>query len=182
MSATVQIIITILGSGTLFSFLQFLITRNDTKESRIDELEEEIQDGLRQREETGKKRYEEHREAIKELNKAILSLTKDAKDRKEFEKYMGASLMAITHDKLVTLGKQYQERGVITLAEKNNLKLLFEPYHNGLGGNSDGETYYNYCMSLPVVTDIIAQEKDLELKRQQKDLIQNMERKTMVEE
>jgi hypothetical protein len=54
---------------------------------------------------------------------------------------------------LVTLGKIYQRRGAITLAEQNNLKLIYTPYHNGLGGNSDGEGYYEYCMHLPVVTE-----------------------------
>lgn len=170
---TVQIIAAIIGSGTLYSFLQFLINRHDKKDTRIDDLQEELREGLQECEETGRQRYEEHREAIKELNKAILTLSKDAKDRKEFENYMGKSLMAITHDKLVTLGKHYQERGVITLSEKNNLKLLYEPYHK-LGGNSDGETYYNYCMDLPVVTDTVAQEKDLAIRKQQKDLMQNM--------
>ena len=34
------------------------------------------------------------------------------------------------------------------------------PYHDGLGGNSDGEGYYTYCMNLPVVTDEEAMEMD----------------------
>ena len=174
METMLQVVITIIGSGALFSFLQFLITRKDSKEDRFHSLEAYFKKGLNERERMGKQRYEEHKEAIEELRSAIITLTKDAQERKEFEKYMGASLMAITHDKLIRLGKKYQERGAITLSEKNNLKLLFEPYHNGLGGNSDGETYYAYCMNLPVVTDEVAQQMDLEIKKKQTEQINHM--------
>lgn len=44
-------ILTILGSGALFSFLQFLIQRKDNKESktldeRFEKLEKKIEEGL----------------------------------------------------------------------------------------------------------------------------------------
>ena len=160
MSTATQIFLTILGSGALFSFLQFLLTRYDKKHDRVSELEKKVDEGLEEREDIGKQRYEEHKEAIEELRKAILALTEDAEDRRTLESYIASSLMALTHDKLVYLGKVYQRRGAITLAEQNNLKLLYKPYHDGLGGNSDGEGYYNFCMNLPVVTDEEAQEMD----------------------
>ena len=160
MSTGAQIFLTILGSGALFSFLQFLLTRYDKKHDRVSELEKKVNEGLEEREDKGKQRYEEHKEAIEELRKAILALTADAEDRRTLESYIASSLMALTHDKLVYLGKVYQRRGAVTLAEQNNLKLLYKPYHDGLGGNSDGEGYYNFCMNLPVVTDEEAQEMD----------------------
>ena len=125
----------------------------DKNAKAIEDLTKEVKEGLEERERTGLQRFEEHKESIEELRQAILALTKDAHESKRIERYMADSLLGITHDKIVYLGKVYQRRGAITLAEKNNLKLLYEPYHNGLGGNSDGEGYYNYCMNLPVVTD-----------------------------
>lgn len=174
MSSALQIILTAIGSGAFFSFIQFLITRKDNRDDRLDEMRKEYTTGLNEREEKSKERYDEHKKAIKQLQEAIIVLTKDSQERKELEQFMSASLMAITHDKLVRLGKTYQKRGAITLAEMNNLKLLYEPYHNGLGGNSDGETYYNYCMELPVISDEEAQKRDLELKKEEMNEISNM--------
>ena len=165
MNTATQIILTVLGSGALFSFLQYLLTRYDKKHDRVSELEKRLEECLDEREKTGTGRYEEHREAIEELRKAILALTKDAEDRKKLEGYIADSLMALTHDKIVYLGKCYQKRGAITLAERNNLTLLFTPYHDGLGGNSDGEGYYTFCMNLPVVTDETAAKMDKESKQ-----------------
>ena len=145
---------------------QWKIDYCDKNAKLIEELAIEAKQGLKDREETGLQRYKEHQESIQELKKAILALTEDVEERKVLEKYIGNSLMALTHDKLVYLGKCYQKRGSITLSEKNNLRLLFEPYHNGLGGNSDGEGYYNYCMGLPVVTDEEALKMDSENKQE----------------
>ena len=143
----------------------------DKNAKLIEDLAITVKEGLEQRENKGFERYEEHRQTIEALRKAVLALTDDAKERKKYEQSMGASLMALTHDKLIFLGKCYQRRGAITLAEKNNLKMLFEPYHDGLGGNSDGEGYYEYCMSLPVVTDEEAQERD---KKNKEELLRQL--------
>lgn len=132
----------------------------DKNAKAIEDVAKELKEGLEERERTGLQRFEEHKESIEELRQAILALTKDSQESKRIERYMADSLLGITHDKIVYLGKVYQRRGAITLAEKNNLKLLYEPYHNGLGGNSDGEGYYTYCMNLPVITDEEATELD----------------------
>ena len=143
----------------------------DKNSKLIEELTRDVKLGLEQREQKGLERYQEHKEAISELREAIMALTKDAEDRKTLESYVASSLLAITHDKLVYLGKTYQKRGAITLAEKNNMKLLYTPYHDGLGGNSDGEGYYTYCMHLPVVTDEEAAEMD---KKSKEELIRQL--------
>lgn len=153
MSTTIQIIVAVIGSNALFAFITFLIKRHDKKDGRYQNLEKRLQQGLDERENKGRERYEEHKQAIEELRKAMLKLAEDAIEQKQLEKAIANSLMALSHDKLVSLGKQYQRRGAITLAEQNNLKLIYNPYHNGLGGNSDGEGYYDYCMHLPVVTE-----------------------------
>ena len=143
----------------------------DKNSKLIEELTRDVKLGLEQREQNGLERYQEHKEKIEELREAILTLTKDAEDRRSLESYMASSLLAITHDKLIYLGKTYQKRGAITLAEKNNMKMLYTPYHDGLGGNSDGEGYYTYCMHLPVVTDEEASEMD---KKSKEELIRQL--------
>ena len=132
----------------------------DKNSQMIANLAKEVRDGLEEREQKGVERYQEHRESIEELRNAVLKLTEDSAARAKYEKSMGESLMALTHDKLVYLGSVYQKRGAITLREKNNLKLLYAPYHDGLGGNSDGEGYFNFCMNLPVITEEEAMEMD----------------------
>lgn len=132
----------------------------DVNAKAIADLTQEMRQGLDEREEKGLERYQEHKEAINELRETMISLANNTNEVANLGKYMGQSLMALTHDKLIYLGKQYQKRGAITLAEKNNLKLLYTPYHDGLGGNSDGEGYYTFCMNLPVVTDEEAIELD----------------------
>lgn len=143
---------------------QWKIDYCDVNTKAIADLADEVREGLAEREEKGLERYLEHKEAIEELREAMISLTKNTDEVAKLGKYMGQSLMALTHDKLIHLGKQYQRRGAITLAEQNNLKLLYEPYHNGLGGNSDGEGYYTYCMNLPIVTDEKAAKMDKKIK------------------
>lgn len=143
---------------------QWKIDYCDVNAQAIKTLTEEVREGLEAREEKSLERYEEHNAAIGELREALITLTDNTSEITQMGKYMGQSLMALTHDKLIHLGKQYQKRGAITLAEKNNLKLLYTPYHDGLGGNSDGEGYYTYCMNLPVVTDEEALEMDKKLK------------------
>lgn len=125
----------------------------DVNARAIADLAKEVREGLADREAKGAERYQEHKESIEELRKAMIALAENTEETKKLGKHMSESLMALSHDKLIYLGKTYQRRGAITLAEQNNLKLLYTPYHDGLGGNSDGEGYYNYCMNLPVVTD-----------------------------
>lgn len=143
---------------------QWKIDYCDVNTKAIENLTQEVREGLAERENTGAERYLEHKEAIEELRQTMISLAKNTDEVAKLGKYMGQSLMALTHDKLIYLGKQYQRRGAITLAEQNNLKLLYEPYHNGLGGNSDGEGYYTYCMNLPIVTDEEAAAMDKKIK------------------
>ena len=163
----VQVIIAVIGSNALFAFITFLIKRKDDKDDKFKDLEKKIEDGLEARENKGRERYEEHQESIQELREAVIKLSEDAEERKQLERCMAASLLALSHDKLVYLGKGYQRRGAITLAELNNLKLIYNPYHDGLGGNSDGEGYFEYCKHLPIVTEEEAIEMDNKNRQEQ---------------
>ena len=184
--ATTQIIIAVIGSGALFSFIQFLIQRRDNKTDKIDklykkideelkcqneiceskykEMQNELKQGLEDRENTGKERFSQHQEAIQKLNEAILQLTKNDTEQNQYLKYIGEELMGLAHDKLVSLTDHYQARGAITLKEKATLEAIYKPYHEGLGGNGDGEQGYKYAMELPVVTNGEARELDDRIK------------------
>ena len=145
-----------IGAGIL-GFMQFLVSHfTESKTHRVERVENVS--NLRKELKQG---TDENSKAIEELRQAVLALTDDADERRKYEKAMGESLMALTHDRLVHLGRQYQQRGGITLAEQTNLTMLYTPYHDGLGGNHDGEIWYNYCMNeLEVITEQRAIELD----------------------
>ena len=183
MTPLLQILITIIGSGALFSFIQFLITRHDTRKDKIDELvnqlkdcsslqderskerytalQSEIRDGLDERETTGRARYLEHREAIQKLNEAIFQLTKNDTEQSQYIKTIGESLIGLSHDKIIYLSDKILERGGITLKEKATLKSLYEPYQK-LGGNGDCAVAFNAINDLPIITEEKAKEMDKE--------------------
>lgn len=183
MTPILQILITIIGSGALFSFIQFLITRHDTRQDKIDDLVKKLQDcsslqderskerysslqselreGLSERETTGRSRYLEHREAIQKLNEAIFQLTKNDTEQSQYIKTIGESLIGLSHDKIISLSDKILERGVITLKEKATLKSLYEPYQK-LGGNGDCAVAFNAINELPIVSVEKAKEVDKE--------------------
>ena len=157
-----------IGAGVL-GLIQFVIshfteskTHKEDRKENVAILRTELKQHLSDVNSEWKARYcDQNSRAIDELRKAVLALTKDAKDRSKYEKAMGESLMALTHDKLVHLGHSYQRRGGITLSEQTNLTMLYIPYHDGLGGNHDGERWYKFCMhELPVITEEKAMELD----------------------
>lgn len=129
----------------------------------IEELSEEMKKGITAQQEWGFKHYNEHEESIKKLNEAILQLTKNDTEIKEYIKYVGDEIMGLAHDKLVYLTDHYQARGAITLKEKSTLEAIYRPYAEGLGGNGDGKTGFEYAMQLPVVSDEKARKMDRDL-------------------
>lgn len=183
MTPTLQILITIIGSGALFSFLQFLITRHDNRSDRMDDiikqmqdcsstqderskermaaLQAEIKEGLNDRETTGKARYLEHKEAIQKLNEAIFQLTKNDTEQSIYIKNIGDSLIGLSHDKIISFSDKILERGSITLKEKSTLQSLYDPYRK-LGGNGDCEVAFKAISELPIVTEEKAKEIDKE--------------------
>lgn len=184
-----QVILTVvgsvIGSGAVFGFIQFLIQRRDKQKEdeegkKFQVLREEFQEGLKQREDKGRERYEEHREAIATMSvehkkdfQTLLTVIEQLKDSdikttqyieeiRTYNKYMGDEIMGLAHDKLVYLTDRYQERGAITLKEKATLDAIYKPYHEGLNGNGDGQIGYDYAMKLPVVSDSKARDMDIQ--------------------
>lgn len=190
----IQIIITIIGSGAVFSFLQFLINRHDVKEEkkdnneidnlrqemkqhlinvndnwkktycdrnyqRVEDLTKEVREGLKEREDKGLERYNEHRETINELKQAILQLVENDTNMKNYMETIGESLMGLSHDRIIQLSDKFSERGAITLREKATLKSIYNPYKK-LGGNGDCAEAFEYVNNLPVVSEEKAKRMD----------------------
>lgn len=183
-----QIVLTILGSvlgsGAVLGFVQFLIQRKDKKEEKkendkFEELRVEFNKGLDDRETTGKNRYDEHKNAIAEmsiqhqrdfweLKKAIDKLTEnDTRITDSIEKIaekqeiMAESLVGQAHDRIIFLADKITERGAITNKEKATIKSMYEPYRK-LGGNGVVQESVEYILTLPTVTEEEARELDKE--------------------
>lgn len=144
---TQDVIIAVISSGAFFTFIQYLITRHDKKDDESDTRYKELKDGL-----------EKHDEMIKKLNEILVETRKEDAGIKQL-------LIGIGHDKLVFMTDKIARRGAITLKERATLDAIFVPYST-LGGNGDGEAGYKYCVTLPVVSDEGAREKDSSLLRE----------------
>ena len=55
--------------------------------------------------------------------------------------------------KLITACEIYLERGYITTKEFTTLTELWKTYHEGFGGNGQGEDFYNRTCKLPIHED-----------------------------
>lgn len=178
-----QIVLTvigsIIGSSAVFGFVQFLIQRSDNKKAKLKEdehgeLRKEFNKGLQEREDVGRKRYEEHKTAIEQMTKehkkdfeilikAITNLEEKVDSVVDYQKNIGDGVMGLAHDKLIFSTGKIAERKAITLKEKATLTSIYDPYKR-LGGNGDCKTAYEHVMSLNVVSDEEAKRIDKELK------------------
>lgn len=183
MTPILQILITVIGSGAIFSFIQFLITRHDDKNDQVKNLCDKIEEGLKQQTETSEERYEslqteikeglntqqtwgfahfnEHKESIMKLEEAILQLTRNDTEQSQYMKNIGESLVGLSHDKILFLCDNFLERGGITLKEKATIKSIYEPYQK-LGGNGDCQVAWSAVCDLPILSEEKAKELDRE--------------------
>jgi len=195
----VQIALTVIGSGALFSFLQFLIQRKDKKndtniEKKFDEMTnnfnnqlkeaiDRFEKGIQTNENTGKERYNSHKIRIEDMSeqhnkdfKALLQAIDQLKENdskitstidiiNENQKNACDALMGLAHDRIIFTSDKIIERGCVTTKEKATLESIYEPYKR-MGGNSHAKVGYENVTKLEVVSEEIAREKDLELKRQ----------------
>lgn len=175
----------ILGSGAVLGFVEFLIKRKDSKEEKsidkkIENVEKNFNKGLAERENAGRERFEIHQEAIKEmaqshkesfdkLLKAINSL-KDHDDKvaktlnkiADNQEIFGSSLLGLTHFELMYITNIILERKYITLNEKATIESMYEPYIK-LGGNGTVKQNVTHVMQFPVITEEQAKKMDEEI-------------------
>lgn len=198
MDQSLQIVLTILGSGALFSFIQFLIQRKDTKEDKnidkkFEEVNKRIDDGLEERDKTGLKRYEEDRQSIedivelhkKDLQSLLNALGELKKNDERIEKTINSisdnqknvcdALIGMAHDKIIYMTDKITERGYITLKERATLDSIYQPYR-AMGGNSHAKAGYEHVIELDVISDEKAKEMDDLIKlRRREETIKNNE-------
>lgn len=86
--------------------------------------------------------------------KVVMKKSRDTDDRL---KTHDAALIAILHDKLYTKCNEYITRGYATVDEINNLRYLYDSYHD-LGGNGTGTKLYERVINLPTKQEV--QEND----------------------
>lgn len=166
MNDTLQSMIPFIFSGACFTFIQFLIQRHDIKSDKYKELNDKIEDGLEQREEIGRKRYEEHAEAIEELRRVMTELAKTTMEQQKIISANSNLLKGLAQDKLFYLTDKYIGRGCITLDELAVLEDIYEPYSsNEIKGNGRGKSGVEKCRQLPIVSEEIAIMKDKEAMR-----------------
>ncbi len=154
----------------------------DKNAKAIEDLIKEVRIGLADREETGKRRYDEHHLTIEKMNvehqkdyldlkKAIEKLTENdttitesIKKIAEKQDIMADSLIGQAHDRIIFLTDKIAEREAITIKERATLDSMYEPYKK-LGGNGLCATAMHHIDTLKVVSDDEAKEMDKELKR-----------------
>lgn len=185
----VKILLTIIGSGALFSFIQFLITRKDKKEEntiddKIEASEDEINKNLSDFIKDGEKKYQKHDEEIKELSQkqdrdynslreAIEKLTEnDIRITESIDKLIkkqdiiGDSIIGITHFGIHVYARKITERKAITFNEKTVISSICDPYER-LGGNGLVHDTKEYLFTLPVVSEEEANKLDREVQKRE---------------
>lgn len=179
----VTLVTVIVGSG----IIQFFVNRKDKKaeddkNDRFKELEKEFQKGLDEREQTGLKRYEEHKLAIKEMNvqhqrdfqelqRAITQLTdNDTTIRRALDKMaekqdiMADANVGMIHNTIVRFTEPILEREAVTYEELSTLDSLYLPYKR-LGGNGECKRRYQDVSKLDKVSKETAAATDAEIKK-----------------
>ena len=181
METLITIISILIGSG----LIQFFVTRKDkkiedSKNSKYEELRQEFQKGLNEREGTGELRYEEHKKTIEQMNIAYQKDFKELKDAivkltdndtkitdsiqkmSDIQELMAESLLGLSHDKIISTTDKIAMRGAITIKEQATLDSMYKPYAS-LGGNGHCKKAMEYVSKLSVISDEEARKRDAEL-------------------
>ena len=176
----VTIIVALIGMvgasmGTIFGYRQFLLKRKDEKEERNvqkliddaigkvrDELREEFNKGLQEREDTGKERFAINSKAIEENTRAIAELTLLVKDQVTKLEWFTESMTALnntvkitadsqrnaSYDRILSVSNIVLKNGKITITEKTNLRQLYSSWKELDGKDDKIDTLYEECMKL----------------------------------
>ena len=161
---TIQILITILGSGAIFSFLQFLISRQDTKqkdniETKLKIIKDDYGHKIDENRKLAEMQHKENEDNINKilyliegLNENDIKINEAIQDLASKQDAIGKGVVGQAHDRLLYITDKIIERGVISNKEKSNIESMYFPYYT-LGGNGEVKRQVDFCMKLPVVTD-----------------------------
>ncbi len=174
--SVIQIIITVIGSSAVFSFVQFLITRKDNKrkdniDTKINQLKDELEDDVNDKVEIGVASYQKQMKIIDSIQTSMDKLaTNDEEIKETIEKVselqdtMADSLKGQTHDRILWLSKDIANRGGITIKEKANIESMYRPYV-AFGGNGEVKKSVEYIMDLPVISEEESRKREKELEK-----------------
>lgn len=79
----------------------------------------------------------------------VLSIFNYIKIKSASSRLIKEGVLAILHNRIYTLGKQYIEQGHISLEDMKDFEYLYDAYHN-LGGNGTGTEIYERVKNLPI--------------------------------
>ena len=181
----VTIIVALIGMvgasvGTIFGYRQFMIKRKDEKEERnvqklieeaIEKTRKEMRDefyqGLQDRENTGRERFEINSEAIKEnseqigklvglVENQITKIDAFAESMTSLNKVVKATAEAqrnTNYDRFLTVASKVLREGNISITDKTNLKQLYTSWKDLDGNDPKIDTMYEECMKLTLNVD-----------------------------
>lgn len=116
----VPIILGVVASGGLWTFIQYLISRNDDKKKAMDDLIK----------------------AIAQLQTSVDENNKDMKLQNE-------ALMAMAQDRILFLAREYLKQGWIYDKDLSNLRRMADAY-KALDGNGDVHILMDLVDKLPI--------------------------------
>lgn len=118
------IILGVIASGGVWTFVQFLISRMDEKKKQKADKTSKID-----------KTTTEMQKAIKDLGKAVTLLQQSVDHNNKDMALQNEALMSIAQDRIVWLARQYIKQGWIYDEDLTSIRRMADAYR-ALGGNA----------------------------------------------
>ena len=119
----VPIILGVIASGGVWTFVQFLISRMDEKKKQKADKTDKID-----------KTVTDMQQAMTELASAISTLQERIDKNNTEMSLQNEAIMSIAQDRIVWLGEQYRRQGYVKINDYVTLKRMADAYR-ALGGN-----------------------------------------------
>lgn len=82
------------------------------------------------------------------------TLAKKISIEREETKAIKDGLKALLHDRIITLGRKYEQQGYCSTEDFEEFEELYIPYHEGLKGNGSGTRMYEIVENLSTAPNI----------------------------
>lgn len=132
------IILGVIASGGVWTFVQFLISRMDEKKKQKADKSNEIV-----------KTVTATQKALNDLSKAVSTLQKGVDQNNKDMSLQSEALMAIAQDRIIFLAREFIKQGWIYEDDLNNLHRLADAYRD-LHGNGEVKILMDMVDKLPV--------------------------------
>lgn len=137
----------------------------------IREVQEEflkkLDDGLKARSDEGAQRFNTHAEALKEVNKQIAANSEQIGELTSLTKNVLENMASINtvvtvsaesqrnsnYDRLLIVTSKILKSGKMTIADKTNLKQLYQSWKDLKGEDAKMDTMYEECMKFVPILD-----------------------------